>query len=138
MLIKCLLKRDGGSKIDLGEKEYHFAPNEQGDHIAEVTNKDHIKTLLAIPEAYVEVKKSGKKTDDDAPDANPQGNADAPQDPAANPEGNDDENQGQGEGQSQEGTDPENTDQGAENESSNLDAPDANAGQTESKPKKAK
>lgn len=52
MRIECLRIRPNGTKVDLGDAEYHFAPT-KGDprHIADVTNAGHIKTLLAI-EAY--------------------------------------------------------------------------------------
>lgn len=52
MNIECKLKRDGGSKIDLGGIEYHFAPVADGAHVADVEEDEHIARFLAIPEGY--------------------------------------------------------------------------------------
>ena len=52
MLIECKLHREGGTKVQLNGKEYHFAPQPDGSHVAEVTDEDHIAQLLAIPEGY--------------------------------------------------------------------------------------
>jgi hypothetical protein len=52
MKIQCILKRTGGSHIELGGTNYHFAPQEDGRHIAEVTDEAHISRFLSIPEAY--------------------------------------------------------------------------------------
>lgn len=54
-LIECLLKRIGGSKVDLDGAQYHFQPatGEHTDpHVALVDNTDHITILLGIPEGY--------------------------------------------------------------------------------------
>ena len=67
MKIECLLKREGGSKIDLGDEIYHFEPNAEGVHVAEVTNEDHIATLLAIEEGYKEFGVEKTKTPDKTP-----------------------------------------------------------------------
>lgn len=52
MKIQCLLKREGGTKIELGGTEYHFKLQEDGTHVAEVTEQSHINRLLSIKEAY--------------------------------------------------------------------------------------
>lgn len=52
MIIECLLKRLGGSHVELGDKVYHFAPNDKEHHVCAVEQEDHISTLLAIPEGY--------------------------------------------------------------------------------------
>lgn len=52
MLIECILKRDGGSKVDLGGITYHFAPDSEGRHVAMVADPDHIGRLLSITEGY--------------------------------------------------------------------------------------
>jgi len=54
MFIKCKQIREGGTEIKLGETVYHFAPNKDGDHVAEVTDKAHIERLLSIEEAFEE------------------------------------------------------------------------------------
>lgn len=68
MLIVCKIKREGGTNVDFGKKKYHFKPKEaEGEHIAEVTDPDHIATLLAIKEAYVALDNINDDVDDDAP-----------------------------------------------------------------------
>lgn len=52
MLIECILKRDGGTKVDLGDNTYHFAPDSEGRHVAMVTDPDHIGRFLSISEGY--------------------------------------------------------------------------------------
>ena len=48
MLIKSLIKREGGSHIQFGQEgdptvEYHFTSKaKDGDHVCEVTDKKHI------------------------------------------------------------------------------------------------
>lgn len=51
MKIECLRHREGGTKIELDDTTYHFAPQPDGRHVAEVTKTSHIKILLGI-EAY--------------------------------------------------------------------------------------
>lgn len=55
MKIKLSIKRDGGSRIDMPndgapDTTYHFAPNQAGDHVAEVAKEEHIAMFLCIPE----------------------------------------------------------------------------------------
>lgn len=52
MLIQCILKRDGGSKIELDGIAYHFEPLADGAHVAEVAHDVHADRFLAIPEGY--------------------------------------------------------------------------------------
>lgn len=52
MLIECILKRDGGTKVELGNTTYHFAPDSEGRHVAMVADPDHIGRLLSISEGY--------------------------------------------------------------------------------------
>lgn len=52
MLIKCKQIRTGGTEILMGEVTYHFAPNKDGDHVAEVTDKAHIERFLSITEGF--------------------------------------------------------------------------------------
>jgi hypothetical protein len=68
MKILLKLKREGGSNIDLGNKKYHFKPNEKGHHVAEVSDPAHIKRLLSIPGYHPY---DGTEPDDDAPVAAP-------------------------------------------------------------------
>ncbi len=52
MKIECTIKRQGGSRVELGGKTYHFIPTDANDpeapHVAEVTDEAHIKRLLSI------------------------------------------------------------------------------------------
>ena len=52
MQIECILKREGGTHVNIGDEKYHFRPNAAGAHVAEVTNKEHIKRFLSISDAY--------------------------------------------------------------------------------------
>lgn len=76
MKIKCKQIRDGGTKVPMGKKEYHFAPDENGDHVADVTNKAHIDRFLAITEGYEEVgakaSKAAKSTEPPAVEVTPE------------------------------------------------------------------
>jgi hypothetical protein len=60
-LIECILKRPGGSHVEMpvpgrdGEIEYmtyHFAPDQTGAHVAVVENMNHITRFMQIPEGY--------------------------------------------------------------------------------------
>ncbi len=75
MLILCKIKRPGGTHVTLGGERYHFAPDEQGRHVAEVTHDAHIQRLLSI---------SAYQALDEAPEP-PQ---EPPQVPPAQTEGN--------------------------------------------------
>lgn len=52
MKIECILKREGGSKVEIGGTEYHFVQQPDGAHVAEVSNNGHIQRFLSIPEGY--------------------------------------------------------------------------------------
>lgn len=53
MDIQCLLIRKGGTFAEFGGKEYHFAPNDLGDHVAHVDDDAAISRFLSIdPPAY--------------------------------------------------------------------------------------
>jgi hypothetical protein len=52
MDIECRLRRPGGSKIEIGNTEYHFKPLSDGAHVAAVADEQHQDRLLGIPEAY--------------------------------------------------------------------------------------
>jgi hypothetical protein len=67
MKIESIIKRKAGSKITLENPctTYHFVPesdSENAPHVATVTNKSHIKTLLSISEGF---KQYGTSTDSD-------------------------------------------------------------------------
>jgi len=53
MLIQCLIPRRTGTPVTLGDgTKIAFQPNEQGDHVADVKEKDHIKQLLRHKGCY--------------------------------------------------------------------------------------
>jgi hypothetical protein len=54
MLIKSLIKRDGGSVVNIGSIDYHFLPDTDGDHVCEVAEEDNAALFLAIAEGYAQ------------------------------------------------------------------------------------
>ena len=52
MQIECKLKREGGSKVELGGILYHFLPLPDGAHVADVEREDHQDRFLSIAEGY--------------------------------------------------------------------------------------
>lgn len=52
MKIECILKRHGGTRVELGSMEYHFEPLDDGAHVAEVDDEAHVDRFLSIGEAY--------------------------------------------------------------------------------------
>lgn len=56
MKIECLIRRSKGTLVEFKAdgKAYHFTPDEEGRHVAEVDDPAHIKRLLSIePETYI-------------------------------------------------------------------------------------
>lgn len=51
-LIESILKRKGGTRVKLDDTDYHFVADDDGRHIASVSDADHIAKLLAIPEGF--------------------------------------------------------------------------------------
>lgn len=52
MKVMCKLKRSGGTQVSIGAETYHFKPDDDGRHVAEVKNPKHLSRLLSIEEAY--------------------------------------------------------------------------------------
>jgi hypothetical protein len=52
MKIQCVLIRQGGTKVDIDNVQYHFEPLPDGAHVADVENEDHVDRFLAIAEGY--------------------------------------------------------------------------------------
>lgn len=52
MKIECILKRAGGTVAELEGVEYHFTPQDDGAHVAEIEKRSHIERFLSIPSAY--------------------------------------------------------------------------------------
>jgi hypothetical protein len=59
MQIECKLQRKGGTHVDMPGASYHFAPQEDGRHVAEVSIEAHIERFLSISEAYGLVRTPG-------------------------------------------------------------------------------
>lgn len=55
VLVENLLRRpkEGGTRVDIGGREYHFKPSAEGREFCLVTDQAHLARFLAIPEAYV-------------------------------------------------------------------------------------
>lgn len=51
--IQCLLERQGGTQVTIGETDYHFKPDEVGAHVCNVDDED-VEAFLNVPEAYAE------------------------------------------------------------------------------------
>lgn len=68
-IIECLIKRAGGSIIELDAAKYHFKPNAEGDHVCEIADEGHADILLAIDTAYRPYVQSvvDTNTDDNGP-----------------------------------------------------------------------
>lgn len=59
--IVCLIKRQGGTKVDIDGVNYHFKPEkDDGPHVAEVTNPAHVARFIGIPEAYAKLGEEAK------------------------------------------------------------------------------
>ena len=52
MLIESRIRRSGGTPIPMGDEVYHFAPDDEGRHVCDVTNKAHIQRFLSITEGF--------------------------------------------------------------------------------------
>lgn len=52
MKIESIIKRDPPTEVVLGDTTYKFTPDDEGRHVAEVTDKHHIARLLSISEGF--------------------------------------------------------------------------------------
>lgn len=53
MRIESIIRRHGGTVVELDGVTYEFKPEERdGPHVCDVTDEDHIRRFLAIPEGY--------------------------------------------------------------------------------------
>ncbi|MCE7797859.1 hypothetical protein LWE61_15005 [Sphingobium sufflavum] len=52
MLIESIIKRPEGTKVEFDTKTYHFKPDDDGRHVAEVEETDHISRLLSIRDGF--------------------------------------------------------------------------------------
>lgn len=50
--IECKLIREGGSFVALGTTEYHFSPQADGAHVAQVADDEHVDIFLSIRDGY--------------------------------------------------------------------------------------
>lgn len=52
MKIECKLQRQGGTHVELEGTKYHFAPQPDGAHVADVLKEAHQDRFLSISEGY--------------------------------------------------------------------------------------
>lgn len=52
MQIESIIRRKNGTRVTLDRTEYHFTPNEEGAHVADVENDAHIQRFLSVPEGF--------------------------------------------------------------------------------------
>lgn len=52
MKIESIIRRKKGTVVNMQGAVYHFSPDSDGRHIADVTNREHVAKFLAIPEGY--------------------------------------------------------------------------------------
>lgn len=54
MMIESIIRRAGGTRVDLDGKTYHFEPSDvhQGKHVCEVKSNKHIQKFLSVPEGF--------------------------------------------------------------------------------------
>lgn len=48
MQIECTIKREGGTRATIGTTTYHFKPDADGRHVAEVADPNHITAFLRV------------------------------------------------------------------------------------------
>lgn len=51
-LIESIIRRPNGTRVTLGNTNYHFKPDAAERHVAEVSEPAHVDRFLAIPEGY--------------------------------------------------------------------------------------
>jgi len=72
VLIECLIRRAGGSLVEISGVSYAFKPDASGRHVADVASAAHAVRLLEIAEGY-------RRVDDEAePPPAPPPSADKP------------------------------------------------------------
>lgn len=52
MLIESLIRRKNGTKVEFGSTVYHFQPDNDGRHVADVDNQAHVSALIAIKDGF--------------------------------------------------------------------------------------
>ena len=51
-IIECTRKRPKGTQVELDGKKYDFQPDDEGNHVAIVTNESHVAKFLNVPESF--------------------------------------------------------------------------------------
>lgn len=52
MKIESIIRRKKGTTVTMQGESYHFTPDSEGRHVADVNKKAHLAKFLAIPEGY--------------------------------------------------------------------------------------
>ena len=52
MQIESIIRRKNGTRVTLDSTEYHFTPNAEGAHVADVENDAHIQRFLSVSEGF--------------------------------------------------------------------------------------
>lgn len=52
MKVQCLIRRLGGTRVEIGGTEYHFVPDVFGRHVCEV-KPEHVENFRRIRHTYV-------------------------------------------------------------------------------------
>lgn len=60
MLIECKIRRRNGTRASIEGTEYHFQPDDEGRHVAEVKDEKHAARFLQISEGYRAVEGKAK------------------------------------------------------------------------------
>ncbi|WP_417261680.1 hypothetical protein [Celeribacter sp.] len=54
MIVQCKIKRPGGTEVEMNDGTvYQFKPDQEGRHVAKVSNNDHFQRFMQIQEGYV-------------------------------------------------------------------------------------
>ncbi len=52
IIIESIIRRPGGSTVNIAGRNYRFEPDHEGRHVAVVEDPDHIARFLQVPEGF--------------------------------------------------------------------------------------
>lgn len=50
--VESIIRREGGTRVTIGKTAYHFKPQADGAHVADVEDARHLSRFLGISEGY--------------------------------------------------------------------------------------